>query len=317
MIQPILALFLFGQTQATTPLYTQSVTTADGVVQMKTLCQQLVRDGKPDIWLVGAVHIGSKAYYSSLQGILDQEEVVLYEGVKSDEQKKKAEPPKKVEGETTDRPIYKVLSDALGLEFQLNAVNYDHANWVNCDLTWEEMDKVSKEAGNGDKGGTYGQIKQLLDPKSPQSKMFATMMDTATPGTKEAIKLMIVKSVASGEVGLDDTTDKIVIKARNQVVLDSLAKSIASDKPPKSIAVFYGAKHLPSMEADLEKTYGYKPGKQEWFMAAEADPKKVDSNGQMLLDMLDKQKKPRSGGGGLFLSETARNVALSFRFLGI
>lgn len=300
LLKHLFVLLALSQAKQSGPLYTQSLTTPAGIVQMQTSAQQLVREGKPDIWLIGAVHIGTKDYYTSLQKLLDGQEVVLFEGVKSaanptpkpttDKDAPKQDP--------NERPVYKVLSDALGLEFQLNAIKYDRPNWKNVDLTWEELDKINKDAG-GEKGnsGGYGQIKQILDPKSPQAKMFTNMLDTATPGTREAIKLMIVKSVASGELVLDAATENLVIKARNKIVIDSLAKSLDSPKPPKSIAVFYGAKHLADMEETLVKNFGYKLGKQQWFLAADADPSKVDANGKMLLDLLEKQKKAGGSGG--------------------
>lgn len=296
MLRSFIALFAVAQLTTSQPVYTQSTTTPEGIIEMRTSAQQLTCPGKPDIWLVGAVHVGSKDYYSSLQTLLDQQELVLYEGVK------KANAPTKPAKPENPKPqgksIYNALSDAIGLEFQLNAIKYDRPNWKNCDLTWEELDKVSKETGADTESSLgYGQIKQLMDPNSAQAKMFTNMLETATPGTKEAIKVMIVRNVASGDMNLDPKTEKVVIKARNQVVIDSLAKTIASKKPPKSIAVFYGAKHLADMETTLEKNYGYKPGKQEWFKAADADPNKVDATGQMLLDMVEKQKKAKSGGG--------------------
>ena len=305
MLNHVLAIVAFSQVKTTGPIYTQSLTTASGIVQMQTLAQQLVREGKPDIWLVGAVHIGSKQYYTSLQTLLDSQEVVLFEGVKTAARKdapaSKVDEKVKPKEDPANKPIYKALSDALGLEFQLNMINYNHPNWKNVDMTWEELDKMNKDPKGNDKPGTFSQVKQLLDPKSPQAKMFTSMLDTATPGMKEAIKLMIVKSVASGEVVLDSDTENIIVKARNKVVVASLAASISSAKPPKSIAVFYGAKHFADMETTLVMNYGYKLGKQQWFTAADADPSKVDATGKMLLDALEKQKKSGgfSGGGKL------------------
>ncbi len=296
MMRSFLALFAVAQLSTTSqPVYTQSTTTPDGLIEMRTSAQQLTCPGKPDIWLVGAVHVGSKDYYGSLQKLLDQQEVVLYEGVKKAKAPEKME---KADPKPQGKSIYNALSDAIGLEFQLNAIKYDRPNWKNCDLTWEELDKISKETGADTESSLgYGQIKQLMDPNSSQAKMFTNMLETATPGTKEAIKVMIVRNVASGDMNLDPKTEKVVIKARNQVVIDSLAKTMTGPKPPKSIAVFYGAKHLADMEMTLEKSYGYKPGKQEWFKAADADPTKVDATGQMLLDMVEKQKKTKAGGG--------------------
>ena len=45
------------------------------------------------------------------------------------------------------------------------------------------------------------------------------------------------------------------------------------------------------METTLVSKYGYHLGKQQWLLAADADPSKVDATGKMMLDMLEKQKK--------------------------
>ena len=298
----LLALFataLFQAPAKDTSAYTKSVTTTAGLIEMSTSAQQLVCPGKPDVWLVGAVHIGSKDYYSNLQKLLDQQSLVLFEGVKS-EKNSATKPATTAQGKDQPKPIYKALSDALGLEFQLTSINYDHKNWENCDLTWEAMDKSNSQSKTDGKGaGSYDQIRKLLDPNSPQAKQFVTILDQSSPGMREAMKIMIVKSVANGDVQLDEATEKLVIAARNKVVTDRIAVTAKSEKAPKTIAVFYGAKHLPSMEHTLMAEQGYKLGKQQWFTAANADPKKVDQQGQMLLDMLDQQKKAGKGGGGL------------------
>lgn len=262
---------------------------------METSARQLTAEGKPDIWLVGAVHVGNKDYYQNLQRLLDSNELVMFEGVKGEAKPAEKKP---TPAASNNKPVYKTLSDGLGLEFQLSAIDYTHKNWKNVDLTWEQMDKINKEAEK--KGGgssAYGNIKNVLDPNSSQAKALANMMDTATPGTKEALKLLIIKYVAAGKVSLDPATEKLIVDARNKVVIDELSATIKAEHAPKSVAVFYGAMHMPSMEKDLVTKFGYKLGKQQWFKSAEADQNKVDAQGQMLLNMFEKQMGKGSGGG--------------------
>lgn len=316
MLKTLATLVLFSQLQTTAPVYTKSVDLPSGIVQMQTAAQQLTKPGKPDIWLVGAVHIGSKPYYASLQKLLDQQELVLFEGVKpSAKQLKEAEEAKAAaakdpQAKEAAKPkgLYTALSDALGLEFQLSAVNYKHANWKNSDLSWDDMERISKEnadakaggdpAKAGNAGGGLGMIKNLFDPNSPNAKMLTSFLEMASPGTKEALKLIIVKNVASGTAGgFDEATSEVVLTARNKAVLKDLeaAMNPTSGKAPKSIAIFYGANHLAEMEKEILAKYGYSLGKKEWFTSAEADPSKVDATGQMLLDSM--AKRPKTGGG--------------------
>lgn len=299
MFTPILAALLLSQVTPTAQIYTQSVTTPSGVVEMRTAAQRLTAEGKPDVWLVGAIHVGTKKYYEELQTLLDAQGTVLYEGVKPSKNAPKEQPAAPKPGEQAPKPIYKVLSDALGLEFQLNQINYKHDNWINSDLSMDDLDKLNKEKGGG-KPTSFDTIKQVLDPNSPMAKQLTTVLGMATDGMKEAIKLIIVKKVAVGETpGLDATMQEIVLEARNKSALDYFAKTIAAPNPPKSVAIFYGAMHMPDIQKALATTYGYKSADQKWFLAASADPKKMDETGKSLYDMFEKMSAPAKKGGGL------------------
>lgn len=290
MITPMFAvLALFQAAAAPAPSgYVQSITRPDGTFEVQTSAQQLKADGKPDVWLIGAIHIGAKPYYTSLQSLLDAQENVFFEGVRNGP--KPATPPA---GTAPAKPVYQIVSDAIGLDFQMNDIKYDRTGWKNVDLTWDELDKMNKEGASDGKPTQFDGIKSILDPNSPQAKQIATMLGLATPGMKEAIKLLIVKSVASGQANgmINPATEKIILTARNKAIVDALDASFTSPKPPKSIGVFYGAMHLNDIEKTLVGKYGYRLGEKKWFVAADADPKKVDAMGQTMLDMFEKQMK--------------------------
>ena len=78
-----------------------------------------VGDG-PVVWLIGVAHIGQSDYYKSIQKLLDAQTLVLFEGVKQGEARKK-------QGDMSS--TYRMLSDALGLAFQLNAVDYKRTHF--------------------------------------------------------------------------------------------------------------------------------------------------------------------------------------------
>ncbi|RYG35310.1 hypothetical protein EON81_13110 [bacterium] len=292
MLAAITASLLLAQgAAAPKAVYVQSLTKPDGSVEIMTSAQRFVKEGKPDVWLIGAMHIGSKAYYTDLQKLLDEQGQVLYEGVKKSAGATGKPVPTK-EGAPT--PIYKVLSDAIGLQFQLNEIKYDRPNWTNADLSFDELDKINKEVGGG-KPTEYDQVKQMLDPNSPQTKMLATMLATATPGMKEALKLLIVKKASDPSVTLNPATEKVILKARNEAVMVELGKAIDVAPAPKSIGVFYGALHMGDLETSLKSKLGYKTAEQKWFVAASADPKKMDETGKALLKAFDAQSKPKKG----------------------
>ena len=275
--------------------YTRMLTRADGTLEMQTAAQRLVADGKPVVWLVGAIHIGSKPYYGSLQRLLDYQDAVYYEGVRATAAAPamgtNPVPGAATSGPKAPIPTYKIISDAIGLDFQMNDIDYRKANWTNVDLTMEDLDRLNKAQSNG-KPSQFDQIKSILDPNSPIAKQLSTVMGMATPGMKEAIKLLMVKSAgADNTPGLDPATERIILLERNKTVIDALAKTMADPAAPRSIGVFYGAKHLADLQKTLVERYGYRLDEKRWFAAADADPKKLDAMGQTMLSGFDQAMK--------------------------
>ncbi|MBN9503014.1 MAG: hypothetical protein BGO01_11085 [Armatimonadetes bacterium 55-13] len=298
MISQFIAALLVGQVTPPANGYMQSTTTPTGVVEMRTGAHKFTAEGKPDVWLVGAMHVGNKQYYKDIQTLLDSQDTVLFEGVRPGKNAPKTPPPAKTDA-NAPKPIYKVLSDALGLEFQLTEIKYDRPGWVNSDLSMDDLDRINKEKGGGKPTG-FDTVKQLLDPNSPMAGMLTTMLSTATPGVKEALKLIIVKKVAAGETpGLDSTTQDVILHARNDAALEVFDKTVKKENPPKSIGIFYGAMHMPGIEKTLVEKYGYKQTDAKWFLAASADPKKLDDQGKALYNMFEQSNAPKKTGGNL------------------
>ncbi|RYG18094.1 hypothetical protein EON82_23050, partial [bacterium] len=251
MVTTFLAALTLAQASAAPVGYVQTLTKPDGTFQVSTAAQRLVADGKPIVWLVGAMHIGAKPYYANLQRLLNYQDTVLYEGVRNG-----PKPATPAPGTANAKPVYQVLSDAIGLSFQMNHIRYDNPKWKNADLSWEELQAMNKR-GTENKPTQFEGIQAMLDPNSPTAKMMSTMLGMATPGMKEAIKLMIVKNVASGGAGIiDPDTEKIILTSRNKAVVDALDAALATPEPPKSIGVFYGAMHLKDLEDTLVSKYG-------------------------------------------------------------
>ncbi len=245
------------------------------------------------MWLVGAIHIGEKPYYASLQKLLDAQGEVFYEGVKAAPNAPGlAQRPAPKAGDP--KPTYQILSDALGLDFQLSDIDYRRTNWTNVDLTWAELDALNKAQANG-KPSQFDQVKGILDPAGGAAKMLSSMLGIATPGMKEAIKIVMIRAAGADTTpGLDPATTKIIVQARNKAVVDALAAASAAPKPPRSIAVFYGAMHMPDLQSALVAKYGYRLDEKRWFPAATADPKKLDATGRTMLDAFDKQLAPKA-----------------------
>ena len=231
----------------------------------------------------------------ALQKLLDAQGEVLFEGVKQSATAKPPTPPSQQPPPATaskpPKPIYQVLSDALGLDFQLVDINYARPNWVDSDLSMDELLALNKAASNGKPTG-FDSISKMLDPSSPMAALFSGAITQMTPGMLEGLKLFFVKKLSTIDPGVilsDPATTEVILTARNKSVENYFAKAIAAPSPPASVAIFYGAMHQQDLESDLGKQYGYALAETRWFTAATADTHKVDALGQMIYDKLIEQ----------------------------
>jgi hypothetical protein len=107
------------------------------VASLQTLSQEFKpSDGHgPSIWLIGVAHIGTPEYYAALQKRLDAQTTVLFEGVDAKKFTQEAKP-------DNQKGLQGKLATALGLVFQLDAINYRRPNFVSCDLTMAGLEKA-------------------------------------------------------------------------------------------------------------------------------------------------------------------------------
>ena len=251
----------------------------------------------PAVWLVGVAHVGRADYYQEIQKLLDEQSLVLYEGVK----KKDIDPAQKpVDGKKNS--TYQVFSDTLGLEFQLTKIDYSKPTFKNSDLSWEEMDALEKKSPP--KAGTpnLSMIGGMLDPNSEQGKMIATFFAgiKEDPSSCEAMRLVMIETLSTPgalDKALSPELSALLIKSRNEKVMSDLKTELATPGQ-KSIAIFYGAGHMGDMETRLT-TLGYKGGEERWFKAIQGDTSKVSGQGQMILTAARAQFGKKGGGGKL------------------
>jgi hypothetical protein len=270
--------------------FIRTINRTDGVAITQTATFKLVAPNMPDLWLVGVAHIGSKQYYTDIQSILDAQDVVFYEGVRS-KLKPSAIPKINPNG---PKPIYQVLSDAIGLDFQLVDIHYDRPNWVNSDLTLEQLDALNKKSGKG-KSTAFDMIEQILDPNSEQAKVTTQMINSLPASAKDALKIFLIEKLVKIDSMLISITDRatmdVVLTARNQSVEKVFDTALAGPGHPKSVAVFYGAAHMPELRSAFAAKYGYKTAEQRWITMAKVDPRKLDAAGKQFLGILEQSAK--------------------------
>ena len=284
---------------------------ADKKTSAQTLCAEFrPADGKgAAVWLIGVAHLGTAEYYRAIQQRLDRQTVVLYEGIGIEDVK--AGP-----GQAAHEPgIQAGLAKALGLVFQLDAIDYRRPHFINSDL---KADKIADEvreksvASGGSQGDqTFDALMGALQGTGEIGKMMNGFVATLGKSAEmqETTKAVLVEVLGrAGELialaqssspAMKDLFD-VILAERNTVVLADLRKQLARRKAGESVAIFYGAAHMDELAKHLRDDLHYVSAKQEWETAFTADPAKGGINpGQirLMLELMKMQLKAAQPAG--------------------
>jgi len=136
------------------------------------------------------------------------------------------------------------------------------------------------------RGANADALFSLIDGQSIVSKIAGFMLGfiKASPQLSLTMKVMMIETIAnaddmiamqgkSGGAGISNmgAMMKVLIQDRNAEVFKDLRRVIDTEKDIKSIAIFFGAGHLPDMEEHLDKDFGYTFDEDKWFNAIDVD----------------------------------------------
>jgi hypothetical protein len=209
--------------------------------------------------------------------------------------------------ETGDRSegLQQKLADALGLAFQLTAMDHDRPNWRNSDLAVDQVQARLERAGaNAD------ELFKMLDGSSIMARfagMFLGMM-SQNPRMQAMLRIAMIETIGQADRLLASgagpggaamaRTMGVLLEDRNAVVLSDLRKLLESPDPPRTVGIIYGAGHLPTMEQRLVQELGYTPAGDTWRSAMEVRPgdggitaAEIHQMRQTFSRMLDRQLK--------------------------
>jgi hypothetical protein len=229
--------------------------------------------------LVGVSHVGTKSYYRNLQKILNDADVVLFEGVDGDREEFRTLKP---EDEISQNNLQVSLADSLGLVFQLHAIDYTPKHFVNSDVTSKQLQELMK--GNEidlEDPGSPREMEKLLEQMKTQNmtgQMIQASLEVleSHPQWGRAMRWCMVMMLGNltGDVseygGLPPKMKdlmKVLIQKRNEVVLHDIRETLKTIGPGKKIAVFYGAAHMADFEKILARDFDATLQKTEWETA--------------------------------------------------
>ena len=222
--------------------------------------------------LIGAVHIGDKAYYEELNKIFKGYDRVLYEMVKPEKMDpaKRRDPKRKRSGIST---LQNFMGEKLDLEFQLDIVNYGAKNFVHADMTPKQFAKRQKARGENMLSIMFKSFQQEMAANKKgggvaQVSTAELLRALFSPNFAVDMKYIFAKQFQEMErisAGLDTDEGSVILTERNDVALKVLKKELASGH--KKLAIFYGAAHLPDMKEKLTKNFGFKHTSTQWVTA--------------------------------------------------
>ena len=224
-----------------------------------------------EVDLVGAVHLGGKGYYDTLDRLFEEYDAVLYELVAPDNARI-PKPGRKASGAIGNAQTG--MTKMLGLEFQLDQIDYSAENFVHADMSPKEFDAAMQKRGEswwtmftrlmtegveraerGKPTGPelgIGDLWGLFFGKDREVRLRRIMAEQFTD-------MEVLTAAFGGEEGSSLITD------RNGAALEVLSEQIANGK--KRMAIFYGAAHMEDFDRRLREDFGMEPGEVEWVEA--------------------------------------------------
>ena len=254
--------------------------TRDDRGRPQSLDTAVVEYGEPDggtvgprVDLVAAVHLGSGTYYETLDRLFTEYDAVLYELV-APPNARVPKPGRKPAGAIGS--AQQGLTKMLGLEFQLDAVDYTADNFVHADLSPKEFDAAMARRGeswwtmfsrlmresmaraeSGRAPGAdvgIGDMFSLLFGSGPQREVRLRRMMA-----EQFTDMEVLTTAFGGEEGSTLITD------RNAAAIDVLKEEIGKGR--RRVAIFYGAAHMDDFDQRLRREFGLQPGETAWLEA--------------------------------------------------
>jgi hypothetical protein len=234
---------------------------------------EAVEHGRPlQVDLVAAVHVGGADYYQTLDRLFADYDAVLYELVA---------PPNARVPKAGRKPAGAIgtaqqgLKNALGLEFQLEQIDYGAENFVHADLSPKEFDAAMQKRGES----WFSMFTKLMRESMARAErpaaggevgvgeLFGILFGSGVDRQVRLRRLMaeqftdmeVLTAAFGGEEGSTLITD------RNAACIRVLHDEV--DRGSRRIAIFYGAAHMPDFDERLREEFDLQPAEPEWLEA--------------------------------------------------
>jgi hypothetical protein len=246
----------------------------DQPTAMETAVVSFTHKDKNDgvvIDLIGAVHVGEKAYYEDLNKAFAGYDAVLYELVAPSGTK--IAKGQKTSNRHVAGAMQNGMKGVLELEHQLEMIDYTQENMVHADMSPEDFSKSMADRGESFMGMMFKFMGQGMAQQSrlqAKGQNFEWDMLGALFADDRALVLKRLmaeqfEDLETSMAAFNGKDGSTIITERNKVALKKLSEELQAGK--KHIAIFYGAGHLPDMEERLIADFGLQRTGERWLTA--------------------------------------------------
>jgi len=278
--------------------YTRIANPDTNIVQLQIALRKFVpaRQDAPTIWLAAVMHVGESDYYRTLQRFLDTQTIVLYEGVNPESHprhvheaaassNRAAAPAAQKTDAKSGYSMQSTLAHSIGLVFQLDAIDYDRTNFLNSDLSIDQIQSIMAgglpRGAPGQQGGSttsFDTLLQIMDGSSFLGSLFRIGMQfiAASPKMQAMAKLTFIEAIGRLKGDLSEVQGlppdlkqliRVLIQARDKNLVADLKNELKKVPRSGSIAVFYGAGHMDDLEKRITGELHYRPSQEKWLTA--------------------------------------------------
>src|SRR6266481_7250373 len=215
-------------------------------VQLQIASRKFVsrRGKRPFIWLTGVSHIGEPKYFAALQHHLDAQTLVLFEGINdsraarsssNSETNLEAEPVQSGGSREKLSSLQVSMAETLGLAFQLEAIDYSRPNFLNSDLSVQQLREIIAQTAAGE---SFESLLQMMEGGSWLDTVLQVVFQflSTSPKLQGLSKLALMETI--GEIQGDPAQMRglppqlkqlldVLIVRRNQKVVADLKPQLA------------------------------------------------------------------------------------------
>lgn len=228
---------------------------------------------------VGAVHLGEAAYYQALNARFRGYDAVLFELVADPDVLNSRS---NSENRSPIGFIQQALADLLGLQFQLEGINYGAANFVHADLSPRQLSAAMTARGESMASVLLKLILISFDPKVKEEMSRSGYEEPELEGVnpvmlvlrgptaeeRKKLKIFFAKGLVSSDViikQIQGESGSSLIDDRNAAAVQVAKEQLGSGQ--RSLAVFYGVGHMQDLDKRFREELGLSLVGVEWVQA--------------------------------------------------